>query len=123
GARIVKIFMHITQEEQLNRFRERLTNPFKRWKLTEEDLRNRAHWADYEAAFEDMFAKTATETAPWRVVPANSKWSARLRVLEIVIDALKADLLITPPPIDIRLAEAAAETLGIHVAASGAENA
>lgn len=123
GVRIVKIFMHITPEEQLNRFRERLTNPFKRWKLTEEDLRNRAKWGDYEAAIHDMFDKTATDFAPWHVVPANSKWYARLHTLEIIIDALKKGVRVTPPPVDVKVAEIAGEVLGVHLSATAATNA
>ncbi|MBP2311017.1 polyphosphate kinase 2 family protein [Azospirillum soli] len=115
GARIIKIFMHISPEEQLERFRERLSNPYKRWKLTEEDLRNRARWDDYVKAIEGMFDKTSTENAPWQAVEANSKWYARLRVLEIVTEALKKDVNVAPPPVDISVAKIAAEVLGIHM--------
>ncbi len=115
GARIVKLFLHITKDEQLNRFRERLTNPYKRWKLTEEDLRNRAKWADHEEAVEDMFDETSTENAPWIAVPANSKWYARTRVLEIVTEALAKDVTVAPPPVDEATAKAAAEVLGVKL--------
>lgn len=115
GVRIVKIFMHISADEQLNRFRERLTNPYKRWKLTEEDLRNRARWDDYVKAAEDMFDHTSTERAPWHAIPANSKWYARLRVLEIVTKALKEGVNIAPPPMDQDVARSAAELLGVHL--------
>lgn len=115
GVRIIKIFMHITPEEQLDRFRERLSNPYKRWKLTEEDLRNRARWDDYVKATEAMFDRTSTERTPWHVVPANSKWFARLRVLEIVTAALKDGVNIAPPPFDQNVAKAAAEMLGVEV--------
>ncbi|MCW2248850.1 polyphosphate kinase 2 (PPK2 family) [Azospirillum fermentarium] len=115
GARIIKLFMHITPDEQLNRFRERLTNPYKRWKLTEEDLRNRARWGDYTKAVEQMFDETSTPNAQWHAVGANSKWTARIRVLEIITAALREGVDITPPPIDPEMAEAAAEVLGVHV--------
>jgi polyphosphate:nucleotide phosphotransferase, PPK2 family len=115
GARIIKIFMHITEDEQLDRFRERMTNPYKRWKLTEEDLRNRARWDDYTKAIEAMFDKTSTDNAPWHAVPANSKWFARLRVLEIVTEALRKGVNVAPPPIDLSVAKIAAEVLGIHL--------
>lgn len=115
GVRIIKIFMHITPDEQLNRFRERLSNPYKRWKLTEEDLRNRARWDDYSKAIEAMFDKTSTETAPWRAVPANSKWHARLKVMEIVTEALSRGVNVAPPPIDLTVARIAAEVLGVHL--------
>lgn len=113
GVRVIKIFMHITQEEQINRFRERLTNPYKRWKLTGEDLRNRGKWPDYEQAIEDMFDRTSTEHAPWHVIPANSKWYTRLRVFEIVNAELSYGIKISPPPVNPAVLEAAAEQLGV----------
>ena len=119
GVRIVKLFLHITQEEQLERFRERLSNPYKRWKLTEEDLRNRSRWDDYIEAAEAMFDHTSTPNAPWTAVPANAKWYARLRVLEAITDALKEGVTVAPPPIDINVAKAAAEILGIRIGAVG----
>ncbi|HYD31742.1 MAG TPA: polyphosphate kinase [Azospirillaceae bacterium] len=117
GVRIIKIFLHISAEEQLNRFRERLTNPYKRWKLTQEDLRNRGRRHDYEKAIEDMFDRTSTEAAPWNVIPANSKWYTRTRVLEAVNAALAKGVKVGPPPVDPALQEAAAELLGIHIGA------
>ncbi|CAK0754575.1 polyphosphate kinase (ADP) [uncultured Gammaproteobacteria bacterium] len=114
GARIVKIFLHITPEEQLARFRERLANPFKRWKLTEEDLRNRSRWDDYAEAIEDMFERTSTSHVPWHVLPANSKWSARLESLRLVIAELSREVTIAPPPIDPAVRAAAAATLGVE---------
>lgn len=113
GVRIVKLFLHITPEEQLERFRERLNNPYKRWKLTEEDLRNRARWDDYVKAIEAMFDRTSTPTAPWNAIPANSKWFGRLRVLETVTKALRAGVDISPPPINGNVAKIAAEVLGV----------
>ncbi|HYG88894.1 MAG TPA: PPK2 family polyphosphate kinase [Azospirillum sp.] len=115
GARIVKLFLHITPDEQLKRFQERLTNPYKRWKLTAEDLRNREKWDDYEEAIEDMFDETSTENAPWAAVPGNAKWYARTRVLEIVTEALKKDVNVAPPPVDKEMVKAAAEVLGVKV--------
>ncbi|MEW5854586.1 MAG: PPK2 family polyphosphate kinase [Myxococcota bacterium] len=113
GARVVKIFMHITPEEQLRRFQERLQNPYKQWKITEEDLRNRARWQDYVAATEDMFARTDTKAAPWFVVPGNRKWYARLRSLEIVTKELSRGVDIALPPLDPRVQAAAAAALGL----------
>jgi polyphosphate kinase 2 (PPK2 family) len=115
GARIVKLFLHIDKDEQLKRFQERLTNPYKRWKLTEEDLRNRTKWEDYEAAVEDMFDETSTDNAPWNAVAGNSKWYARTRVLEIVTAALAKGVNIAPPPVDEAMVKAAAEVLGVTV--------
>lgn len=115
GVRIVKIFLHITPEEQAERFRERLTNPYKRWKLTNEDLRNRGRWDDYQEAIEAMFDKTSTEHAPWNVVQANSKWHARVRVLDIIAKALKKGVRIAPPPIDPELVQTASTQLGVSL--------
>ncbi|HEY0838246.1 MAG TPA: PPK2 family polyphosphate kinase [Azospirillum sp.] len=119
GVRIIKLFLHISEEEQMNRFRERLGNPYKRWKLTGEDLRNRARWNDYVQAIEDMFDETSTAQAPWHAIPANSKWFTRVRVLELITAALKEGVEIKPPPIDPELAREAAEMLGIQLGAVG----
>jgi polyphosphate kinase 2 (PPK2 family) len=87
GVRVIKLFLHITAEEQRRRFRNRLIDPVKRWKLTYEDFRNREHWAEYETAIEDMMAETSTKRAPWHLIPANNKPYARIaafRILECV---------------------------------------
>src|SRR3954454_11996492 len=73
STRLVKIFLHITPEEQARRFRARLTDPLKRWKLSYEDFRNRSRWQDYEAAIEEMAERTSIGRAPWHLVPANNK--------------------------------------------------
>lgn len=122
GVRIVKLFLHITPDEQLERFRERLTNPYKRWKLTEEDLRNRAQWQDSVDAAEEMFERTSTDPAPWHLVPANSKWHARVRVLEIVTQELKRGVTVAPPPMHPKVQLAAAELLGLPLPSPGDED-
>lgn len=100
GARVVKVFLHIPQEEQLRRFAERLSNPYKRWKLTEADIRNHRRWDDYAEAIEDMFDRTSTKAAPWNVIYGEKKWVARIEVLKAVTRALAAGCDIEPPPID-----------------------
>jgi polyphosphate kinase 2 (PPK2 family) len=100
GVRIVKLFLHLTPDEQLERFKERLNNPYKRWKLTAEDLRNRDRRGEYEEAIDEMFARTSTDQAPWVAVPADAKWHARVCVLRHVVDALGAGVDVTPPPQD-----------------------
>ena len=94
GAVLVKLWLHISEDEQLRRFRARERDPLKRWKLTDEDWRNLSHRADYEEAVEDMLTATDHEAAPWHVVAAESKHYARVKVMEIVIatieDALRA---------------------------------
>jgi polyphosphate kinase 2 (PPK2 family) len=85
GMIIVKFWLHISSKEQLRRFKRRETDPLKRWKLTEEDWRNRKRRARYERAVEDMLARTDTEWAPWQLVEGDSKRHARVKVLETTI--------------------------------------
>lgn len=92
GVPIVKFFLHISKKEQLKRFEARETNPFKNWKITEEDYRNREKWKDYEDAIDDMFEKTSTKPAPWHLVAANRKWHARVTVCETAVKALSEAL-------------------------------
>jgi polyphosphate:AMP phosphotransferase len=87
---LVKFWMHLTQEAQLERFREREQTPWKRWKLTDEDWRNRGRWDDYELAVHDMVERTSTRAAPWILVEANDKPFARIKVLKTLCDALEA---------------------------------
>jgi polyphosphate kinase 2 (PPK2 family) len=89
GTVLVKLWLHISEDEQLRRFRARERDPLKRWKLTDEDWRNLAHRADYEEAVEDMLGATDHEGAPWHVVAAESKHYARVKVLEVVISAIE----------------------------------
>jgi polyphosphate kinase 2 (PPK2 family) len=94
GAVLVKLWLHVSEDEQLRRFRAREADPLKRWKLTAEDWRNLSHRADYETAVEDMLTATDHDAAPWQVVPSESKHYARVAVLELVIakieDALRS---------------------------------
>ncbi len=89
GMIIVKLFLHISEAEQLKRFERRRQDPLKTWKLTDEDWRNREKHPAYEAALEEMFERTGTEHAPWRIVPGDSKRYARVRVMEEVIAAIE----------------------------------
>ena len=89
---ICKFWLHISPEEQLARFRRREHIASKNYKITDEDWRNRGKWEDYEAAAEEMFARTSTARAPWTVVEAEDKWFARIKVLETVADVLKREL-------------------------------
>lgn len=113
GVKIIKIFTHISKDEQLERFEERLRNPLKQWKLTEEDIRNREKWDEHENAINDMLELTSTEQSPWHVIPANHKWYTRIVVLETVVNALSEGVDLTPPPIDEALVRSAEHTLGI----------
>ncbi len=113
-TRLVKIFLHITPKEQILRFRARLTDPLKRWKLSYEDFRNHARWQDYALAIEDMLETTTTERAPWHLVPANNKPFGRLAAFRIIADRLSKNVTLEPPTLDPKVAEAAERLLGIR---------
>jgi PPK2 family polyphosphate:nucleotide phosphotransferase len=85
GTRVVKIFLHISKDEQRQRFQERLTDRRKNWKFDTGDLEKRQQWAAYTRAFEAMFARCSTEHAPWYVVPANRKWFRDFAVSQLLI--------------------------------------
>ena len=114
-TRLVKIFLHITSEEQVHRFHARLTDPLKRWKLSYEDFRNHGRWKDYEAAIEDMMEMTSTKQAPWYLVPANNKPFARLAAFRVIADRLSHDIVLEPRMLDPKVAEAAHQLLGIKL--------
>jgi PPK2 family polyphosphate:nucleotide phosphotransferase len=88
GTTIVKVFLHLSPEEQAERLQARLDDPTKRWKFRKGDLAERALWDDYMAAYEEAIARTATPDAPWYVVPADRKWYRNLVVGRILIDTL-----------------------------------
>lgn len=97
GTRVVKLFFHITSEEQLARFERRLLDPMKRWKLSYEDFRNRNRWAEYEVATDEMLARTSTKHAPWRVIPANDKKHARIAAMTEIVKRLAKGVDLGPP--------------------------
>ena len=92
GAVVVKFWLHIDKDEQLRRFREREDTPEKRWKITDEDWRNREKWDAYKVAVDEMLFRTSTRKAPWTVVAANSKEYARWLVLKTVTEAIDSAL-------------------------------
>jgi polyphosphate kinase 2 (PPK2 family) len=92
GILLIKFWLHISKDEQLRRFRERGRTSYKQWKITDEDWRNRARWADYTVAVNDMVARTSTRIAPWTLVEANDKNFARVKVLRTFADRLAARL-------------------------------
>jgi polyphosphate kinase 2 (PPK2 family) len=108
GIRIVKIFLHISAEEQIRRFRDRVNNPLKRWKLSYEDFRNRDRWGDYEVAIEEMMDKTSVKSAPWHLVPTNNKPFGRLAAFTILIAWLGKGVSLKPRPLDPQIAGLAA---------------
>jgi polyphosphate kinase 2 (PPK2 family) len=92
GAIVIKFWMHIDKDEQERRFKERQDNPEKQWKITDEDWRNREKWDQYEDAVNEMLMRTSTDYAPWVVVEGNSKYYARVKVLQTVVDAIEERL-------------------------------
>jgi len=88
GILVRKFFLHVSKKEQKKRFLERLDKPDKNWKFSQADVKERQHWDEYMDAYEDMIRNTASEYAPWFVVPANNKWYTRAVVGAVVIDAL-----------------------------------
>ena len=92
GTLILKFWMQIVKDEQERRFKERMDNPEKQWKITEEDWRNREKWDLYEKAEDEMLIRTSTTYAPWIIVEGNSKYYARIKVLEAVVNAMKKRL-------------------------------
>lgn len=92
GAVILKFWLHIDKDTQLERFSDRQNTPEKRWKITDEDWRNREKWDRYEVAVNEMLQKTSTAYAPWHIIESTDKKYARLKVLGIVIDALEVAL-------------------------------
>ena len=92
GAVVQKFWIHIDPDEQLRRFNARQETEYKRWKITDEDWRNREKWDEYQAAVEEMLLRTSTPHAPWTVAESNCKWFARVKVLETVCDAIEKRL-------------------------------
>lgn len=89
GTTIVKIYLHISKNEQKERLESRLENPDKHWKFNPDDLKDRALWPEFMDTYEDILGKTSTEYAPWYVVPADRKWYRNLVVASIMVDTLK----------------------------------
>jgi PPK2 family polyphosphate:nucleotide phosphotransferase len=90
GVTVLKFFLHISRDEQKRRLESRLQDPDKRWKFSSNDLKERAYWDDYQAAFEDAVNQCSTDYAPWYVVPANKKWYRNLVVARTIADTLEA---------------------------------
>jgi len=99
GMLILKFFLHLSKKEQKRRFLERIDDPGKNWKFSLADLEERGYWDDYQKAYEDMIQNTATENAPWYVVPADNKWFTRLVVAAAIVDELKS-LKLSYPKLD-----------------------
>jgi PPK2 family polyphosphate:nucleotide phosphotransferase len=102
GTTVVKFYLHISKEEQAERFRKRLEEPDKNWKFNTADLEERKHWDDYQEAFEDALTKTSTPAAPWYVIPADHKWYRDWAVLTVLVQTLQEmDPQYPEPAIDL----------------------
>nr|WP_010132007.1 polyphosphate kinase 2 family protein [Microbulbifer agarilyticus] len=99
---VLKFYLHIDADEQLERFKKRIDDPARHWKISEADYSEARYWDDYTAAFEDVLEKCSTEQAPWFVIPANKKWFRNLAVSQIVLHALESlDMKFPKPSVDI----------------------
>jgi PPK2 family polyphosphate:nucleotide phosphotransferase len=102
GTHIIKLFLHISAEEQLRRFKQRIDDPARHWKISESDYSERKLWNDYQEAYEDAISKTSTKHAPWYVIPSNHKWFRNLAVSNIIVETLKSlDMKFPAPTVDI----------------------
>jgi PPK2 family polyphosphate:nucleotide phosphotransferase len=88
STHILKFYLHISREEQLERFAARLEDPQRNWKISDSDYSERPHWNEYMAAYEDAISATSTASAPWYVIPSNHKWYRNLAVSRVIVEAL-----------------------------------
>ena len=102
GTVIRKFFLNVSKKEQKKRFLARLDAPEKNWKFSAADVRERECWADYQEAYEEMIRHTATEAAPWYVVPADNKWFTRLVVSAVLVETLES-LNLSYPKVDAQM--------------------
>ena len=91
GSIVMKFFLHITKAEQLRRFERRAADPYKHWKISEEDWRNRRKWNEHLEAAEEMFARTNSRVAPWNLIEGNYKWFARIKVMKLLVKRLEQE--------------------------------
>jgi polyphosphate kinase 2 (PPK2 family) len=96
---LLKYFLHISKEEQARRFEERLQDPQKNWKFSQDDLKVRAHWDAYQGAFEEMLNRCSTACAPWHVVPADHKWYRDYAIARHVAEVMEGLKMKWPQPI------------------------
>jgi len=102
GTHILKFYLHISRDEQLQRLKKRLDDPERWWKVSEADFREREYWHDYQHAFEDTLSHCSSKAAPWFIVPSNHKWYRNLVVSRIVVEYLESmDLQLPPSTVDI----------------------
>ena len=98
GTHVLKFFLHISKDEQLRRFKQRLDEPQSRWKISEADYEERKFWKDYQEAYQDALSRTSTKHAPWFVIPANHKWFRNLVISRMVAESLESLKMKFPEP-------------------------
>jgi PPK2 family polyphosphate:nucleotide phosphotransferase len=98
GTQIFKFFLHISSEEQLARFKARLDDPTKQWKISESDYQERKSWSSYVTAYEEALSRCSTEHAPWFIIPSNHKWFRNLAIGRILVEHLESLKLSYPTP-------------------------
>jgi PPK2 family polyphosphate:nucleotide phosphotransferase len=102
GTGIIKFFLHISEEEQLSRFKKRLDDPAKQWKISESDYKERKLWDQYISAYEEALSRCSTADSPWFVIPSDHKWFRNLAVARIVVELFEGlDLKFPPPSVDL----------------------
>jgi PPK2 family polyphosphate:nucleotide phosphotransferase len=102
GTRILKFYLHISPEEQLRRFKDRLDDPARNWKISESDYTEREFWPSYREAYEEAMERTSTEHAPWYIIPADHKWFRNLAISQIIADTMdEMDLKMPPARVDL----------------------
>ena len=102
GTHILKFYLHISPEEQLARFQERLDDPARQWKISEADYEERKYWKEYTRAYEDALRETSTGHSPWYIIPSNNKWFRNLAISQIVVEKLVSlNLKLPKPQVDI----------------------
>jgi polyphosphate kinase 2 (PPK2 family) len=102
GTTILKFYLHISKEEQLKRFKDRLDDPSRQWKISEADYAERSYFTEYLRAYEDVFAKTSTPHAPWFIIPSDHKWFRDLAVSRIVVEMLDSlDMKLPKTTVDL----------------------
>jgi len=101
---ILKFFLHISKYEQLARFKKRLDDPARQWKISDSDYKERDYWGDYTKAFEDVLDRTSTEHAPWFIIPSNHKWFRDLAISQIIVRQM-GDMEMQLPKPTVNLAE------------------
>jgi PPK2 family polyphosphate:nucleotide phosphotransferase len=99
---ILKFFLHISKDEQLARFKKRLDDPERQWKISDSDYKERQYWGDYVKAFEDVLTKTSTEQAPWFIIPSNHKWFRDLAISQILVRQMEEmDMQLPKPTVNL----------------------